>query len=119
MAVMKPRCIYSVRFLRRFNINAITLYPFILFADSKSVVSERLFRHELEHIYQVQQAGWLQFYFLYLKAYFSNRLRGLGHQQAYFQNPYEISAREAEGQKLKDFEWAALGFRSDDSQFKS
>ena len=59
------------------------LYPWIFFKGSKEEVSDRLFRHELEHIYQVRREGWLKFHVKYF--YFSIR-------KGYRNNPYEIEA---------------------------
>jgi len=42
------------------------LYPFVLFRDSTEEVSDRLFRHELEHVYQIQADGWWKFHLKYL-----------------------------------------------------
>jgi hypothetical protein len=93
---MKPKCIYRIGLLRHFGIQAITLFPFILFAESQESVSDPLMRHELEHILQVQRLGFFRFYFLYLKYYFLNRFRGLRHHQAYLEIPFEVEARSKE-----------------------
>ena len=93
---MRVRCLYEVFFLQKFGISAIVLYPFILFADSRQTIPDRLFRHELQHIYQVQAHGWFGFYWKYLLAYFRLRRQGMNHQEAYFNNPFEIEARGAE-----------------------
>ena len=44
----------------------IVLYPFVLFSRKKEHVSDKLFRHELEHVYQVRKMGWWRFYLTYL-----------------------------------------------------
>jgi len=103
---------YKIRTLQKFGIQAITLYPFILFSSAKEEIPESLFRHELEHIYQVEREGWFQFYFFYLKLYFQNRLKGMNHQQAYLKNPYEIAARTEESQPLVSSEVAKLGLNN-------
>ena len=41
-------------------------YPFMLFSDAKEDVPDWLFRHELEHIYQVRRDGWWKFHLVYL-----------------------------------------------------
>ena len=106
---MKIRCFYNIRFLSKLGISAITLFPCILFADDKNSVSESLFRHELEHIYQVQRLGWIRFYSSYLKSYFSFRLKGLGHHVSYWSIPFEVEARESENQQLTAQEFELLG----------
>jgi len=59
-------------------------YPFVLFRDSQNRVSDKLFRHELEHVYQIQREGVLKFYAKYLW-YLVRR--------GYKNVPYEIEAR--------------------------
>jgi hypothetical protein len=97
---MKIRLRYRVWFLRKSWINGITIYPFIFFKQRKEDISDRLFRHELEHIYQVRREGWLKFYIKYL--YYQIRL-------GYRNIPYEVEARAvqfnaltAEERELKD-----------------
>jgi hypothetical protein len=107
---LKIYCIYKVRFLRRFGIQAIALSPFVLFAMDPNEVSESLFRHELEHIYQAKRLGWLGLYGSYLKAYFLLRRKGLTHFAAYWNIPFEVEAREAEKLPLSEEE-AALFYR--------
>lgn len=41
-------------------------YPFVLFRKPKRKVPTWLFRHELEHVYQVRRMGWFTFHFTYL-----------------------------------------------------
>jgi len=62
------------------------LYPYLLFRDSKDDVTDRLFRHEMEHVYQIRREGVLVFYLVYL-----------WHAIRYGYNsiPYEVAAREA------------------------
>lgn len=66
-------------------INGIVLYPYIHFQRSKDEVSEKLFRHELEHIYQIQRDGFFKFYITYI---YYNITKG------YKNNPYEIEAKQ-------------------------
>lgn len=106
---MKIRCIYRLRFLRLFGVEAMTLYPWILFSGEEQSIPEDLFRHELEHIYQVQRNGWAGFYLSYLQFYFKNRWSGLNHQEAYWQIPYEVEARTAQKKPLTLAEKVALG----------
>jgi hypothetical protein len=76
---------------------AIVLYPYVLFRRGKREVSDRLFRHELEHVYQVKRMGWFKFYSTYL--WYSLR-------HGYWNNPYEIEARAMENEPLTDAERA-------------
>jgi hypothetical protein len=88
---MKIRPIYNVWFLRKSWINGITIYPFIFFKQKQEEISDRLFRHEMEHIYQVQREGWFKFYIKYL--YYQWRV-------GYKQIPYEIEARAVQFDSL-------------------
>jgi len=42
------------------------IYPFMLFRERQSEVSDILFRHELEHVFQVRRDGWFKLYGSYL-----------------------------------------------------
>ena len=64
------------------------LYPFVFF---RYVPDDVLFRHEMEHVYQIMRDGWLVFYVRYLWWHF---LYG------YANNPYEIEARERASEPL-------------------
>jgi hypothetical protein len=103
-------CSYNWRLLRSWHIQAVTLYPFILFATPRARVPEAIFRHELEHVYQVLRLGWLRFYFSYLWHYVVLRCkRRGGHHDAYVNIPFELEAVDAEHYKLTAAERAALG----------
>ena len=65
--------------------DAIVLYPYILFRGNST--TPQLYRHELEHFYQVQRDGFLRFYIRWL---------WLTFRRGYWNNPYEIEARAAE-----------------------
>ncbi len=71
------------------------LYPFVLFRMSKEKVSDSLFRHEMQHVYQVWQMGWLGFHFKYV---------WLGIRHGYRNHPFEIEANEREDDPLTDKE---------------
>lgn len=83
---MKLRIIYGTRLVRK-GYSAWVLYPFMFFRDKKEDVDDRLFRHEMEHVYQVMREGWWTFYIKYLW-----RLAKHG----YMDNPYEQEARGLE-----------------------
>ncbi len=67
------------------------LYPYVLFRDAQDDVPDWLFRHELEHVYQVQKEGWFKFHLKYL--YYLVRY-------GYKNNPYEIKACKVQTKKL-------------------
>jgi hypothetical protein len=97
---MKIRPIYNFILLRKSWIGGITIYPFIFFKRKREEVTDRLFRHELEHIYQVREEGWLKFYLSYIWESIRHGYKG---------NKYEVAADllentplTAEERKLKD-----------------
>ena len=82
--------IKNCKFLRPLKINAIVIYPFVLYCDA--CPSEEIVRHEGVHLRQIQEEGVLRFYFQYLKEYLLNRKRGLNHHAAYRNISYEKEA---------------------------
>jgi hypothetical protein len=79
------------------------IYPFMLFKRDQKDIDDRLFRHELEHIYQVQKYGWIKFYVTYI--WYNIRY-------GYRENPYEVVAREAADAPLtEDERWLKDGKR--------
>ena len=71
------------------------IYPFVMFADPKNEVSDRLFRHELQHVYQVREMGWFGFYLKYL---------WLGIRHGYKNHPFEREAVDHQFDPLTDEE---------------
>jgi len=71
------------------------IYPFVLFKAKRKNVSEQLFRHELEHVYQVEELGWFSFYISYL---------WLLVRHGYDDHPYEREAYAAEHSDLDEWE---------------
>lgn len=92
---MKPIVIYKFIPLRFSWIGGMVIYPFILFKRSKEEVTDKIFRHELEHFYQVRKHGWLKFYLSYL---WQNITVG------YKKNKYEVEARSVENTPLTEEE---------------
>ena len=82
--------IYNCRFLKPFRINAIVLYPFILYCDKHP--NEELKRHEHVHIEQIKRDGFWKFYAHYLWQYWRGRRLGLSHYEAYRNISYEQEA---------------------------
>lgn len=72
------------------GVGAITLYPYVFFAEKKP--SHSTFTHEYVHCEQVEIYGWFQFYLSYLVYYIAGRIQGLGHDSAYVGIPYEEDA---------------------------
>lgn len=50
--------------------------------------------HELVHVRQFAERGYLRFMLGYLSAYLRSRFGGTDHRQAYMDNPAEVEARE-------------------------
>jgi hypothetical protein len=84
---MKIRPVYNFLPLRKSWIGGITIYPFIFFKRKREEITDRLFRHEMEHIYQVERLGWFKFYLTYL---WQNIRVG------YKRNKYELEAESVE-----------------------
>lgn len=77
---------------RLLGVGAITLYPFILYASHEP--SAKLIAHEMVHVSQIEKVGVLRFYLSYLLFYFSERIAGKSHYDAYMSIPWEVEAYE-------------------------
>ena len=93
---MKLRIVYGSRLIPK-GYRAWVLYPFMLFREQREVVGDVLFRHELQHVYQIHKDGWLRFYSLYLWWAF---------RYGYLNIPYEVEARHFEKTPLSSDERA-------------
>lgn len=82
--------IKNVKFLNRFGINGMVLYPFILYSGKEPAPFVR--NHERIHAEQMRSVGVLKFYGGYLKEYFLHRLQGKKHHEAYMMISYEQEA---------------------------
>lgn len=87
---MKPRIKWKSWFVPK-GYKAWVIAPWMFFRENRFNTEDWLFRHEMEHIYQVEREGWLRFYIKYL--WYSMR-------HGYQNNPYEIQARQAQEQPL-------------------
>ena len=85
--------IKNVRLLKFFKINAIVLYPFVLYCDKKP--PDEVVTHEHVHLSQIKKDGVIFFYYQYLKQYFQGRYRGLSHYEAYRNISYEKEAYDS------------------------
>ncbi len=94
---MKLRIKYNVGRWIMWGYGGRVLYPFLLFAESQQDVPDWLFRHELEHVYQVRRNGWLRFNLIYLWYLL---------RHGYKNNPFEVEARATESFALSDLERA-------------
>lgn len=75
--------------MRRFNGKVI--YPFVLFRQNKKDVPTWLFRHELEHVYQVRRMGYFRFHLRYIY---------LLIRHGYENHPFELEATERQNDPL-------------------
>ncbi len=76
-----------------FGAGAITLYPWVLFADPEHLaISFRITSHEMVHVEQVRRMGWVSMYWRYFVDYLALRVRGHGHSAAYALLPMELEA---------------------------
>lgn len=100
---MKLRFVYNMaegNWFQRLIIgrwNGKVLYPFVCFRFPKDGVSDRLFRHEMQHVYQIRRMGWLGFYIKYL---------WLQVKWGYGEHPFELEAKAYQNEPLTDKERA-------------
>lgn len=97
---MKLRPIYNSWLPRLLKVEAITLYPFIFFANYRAYYSfnfmEKIFRHEYQHVLQIREVGPIFFYLDYVRQWIMNLIREKDSFRAYWLIDYEIEAREVE-----------------------
>jgi hypothetical protein len=91
----KPIIIYESRWLRWMPWNSWVygqvLYPLMLFKKKKGEVSEKTFRHELQHFYQGQELGFFKYYIRYIYWWF---------KYGYDKHPMELEAQRFEDTPL-------------------
>ena len=72
------------------KVDGIVLYPFVLFSSPNP--DQILIKHELIHVEQIKNFGFLCFYSTYFREYIRNRLKGQKHHQAYISISFEKEA---------------------------
>ncbi len=82
--------ITNCKFLKFFKINAIVVFPFVLYQDKNP--TESIVRHEKIHLRQIKDDGVIKFYLKYFYEYFQGRRSGLSHNEAYRNISYEKEA---------------------------
>ena len=83
-------------FLQR-DVIAVTLGRRVFISPSVAEEElERLVRHELAHVRQVTDLGFLRFLWRYGSEYFANRRKGLSTRASYDGISFEVEARAAE-----------------------
>lgn len=88
-----------LRLLAGRNTIAVTLGRRIWISDrfeGDAAALERLMRHELEHVRQMQLEGLIPFLYQYLREYLIHRADGLDPSAAYRAIAFEVAARAAE-----------------------
>lgn len=87
-----------LRKLWRPGINGVTQWRWVFVEpDLLRGPVDRLARtvlHELVHVRQFTEKGYLRFMLGYVGHYLRSRLGGTGHREAYLNNPAEVEARE-------------------------
>lgn len=84
---------YNVRWM--FWARGMVLGWWVLFKPTKDEVSGRLYRHELQHCYQIERLGRFKFYAKYLAKWF---------RYGYRNHPFEVEARQFQDQPLTPLE---------------
>lgn len=87
-----------LRALWRAGIRGVTIRRLVL-VDPELFESDRrrlarLVIHELVHVRQFSDQGYLSFMTRYIGDYLRGRLRGMGHRDAYLEIPAEVEARQ-------------------------
>lgn len=83
--------------LKWLGINAIVIYPIVLYADRK--LADQLIKHEEIHLQQIKRYGVRRFYTRYLLEYLENRKTGMSHDEAYREISFEKEAYAHQGDK--------------------
>ena len=87
----------GIRVLWRSGVRGVTLWRLVLadpdLFDEEPDQLARFVVHELVHVRQFVDLGYVRFMFRYLREYLKGRLRGQGHRTAYLQISAEQEAR--------------------------
>lgn len=100
---------FNVGWMRRNGVRGVVIWPRIMFSERAEDVPRWVFRHELEHAYQVMREGPFRFY---LKFFWYSIRYG------YKNNPYEVEAREHQYDELTDIEEQIL-WKSKENSLRS
>jgi len=90
---MKAKFVFNSKIPKIFGAEAITLYPFVLFASDEAYeLKHRIVHHEIVHLDQVRRLGFFKMYWTYLVDYVKLRFKGFNHWDAYSRLPLELEA---------------------------
>jgi len=97
---MKFKIVYNAWWMRKGW--AMVLWPWMWVSRDKADFTDRQYRHELQHCYQVKRMGVLKFYASYL---------WLWMRKGYTNHPYELEAKERQYDPLTEQEkqWRESG----------
>ena len=91
MLTVRPR--YNHWFPSKVGAGAITLYPYVFFAMSRAdAAKEHVITHELQHVRQVRQRGWLWFYLDYVLQMAIGLYKFKSWNKAYMAISWEVEA---------------------------
>lgn len=85
-----------------FDISAITIGHTIYLPGED--LSETLFRHEVQHVYQIEADGWFKYYFFYAAFFIMHFLKMWNWEKAYQANQYERDAYAVQNTPLTETE---------------
>lgn len=110
---MKLKIYYNHWLPRRLGFAAITIYPYIFFADHAwHAYTLGLYHHEMIHIEQVRAVGWLRFYTSYLLEFIAHYIRLRDANAAYEAISYEIEAYSRESDPTPYCTWCGAGSKA-------
>ena len=93
MRIRVKHCHFLPRLLR---VNAITIYPWVLFADARDEVRPRTAAHELVHLRQIENDGWGRFHLRYARDFSAKLLTTFSYRAAMRETEYEREAYHCE-----------------------
>lgn len=97
---IKPKFIYNCSFLKRFGLDGIVLYPYILIQTSEKDTKPSIIKHEMTHVYQIERDGIVCFYYKILKHIFKTLINGGSIVEAMTTSDYELEAYKKEKYRL-------------------
>lgn len=83
---------YRSLIARLLKVEGIVLYPWVFFAKTEAGVSRQTLLHEMVHVRQVREHGWMGFYGKYLREYARNLAKYKNHYEAYRRISFEDEA---------------------------
>jgi hypothetical protein len=107
--MLKLRVLYNHPIPKILNVEAITLYPFVIFSQSKQKTSVITIQHEMIHVNQIRDRGFVTFYLSYLCYYLAGLIRYRSHWDAYRFIPYELDAFTYQAYPMDEHEVLEMG----------